>query len=81
MPRKGLVNFTIYWLASLAALVGIYLNIQKNRLCFWIWACTNAVWAVADFRHGIYPQAALQAVYFALSLYGIWKWRSGRMAE
>lgn len=64
----------LYWLTSLAALVGVWLNIKKHVACFWLWAATNAVWAYADFRHGLPAQAALQAVYFTLSLYGIWKW-------
>ena len=63
-----------YWLTSLAALIGVWLNIQRRVACFWIWMVTNAVWVVADIRHEIYPQAALQSVYFLLSIYGIWRW-------
>jgi len=70
-----------YWLISLAALVGVLLNIRKHVASFWIWSVTNATWACVDYAHGIYPQAALQAVYFALSIYGILRWtrpREGR---
>ena len=67
-----------YWLISLAALVGVWLNIRKHVASFWIWSVTNATWAYVDWAHGIYPQAALQAVYFVLSLYGIWKWSERR---
>ena len=67
----------LYWLTSLAALVGVWLNIRKHVACFWIWAMTNAVWTYADFTHDLLPQAALQAVYFALSIFGIWKWGNG----
>lgn len=66
---------TIYWVTACAALVGVVLNIHRNVACFWIWSITNAVWVVADIRHGIYPQAALQFVYFNLSIYGAWKWQ------
>jgi nicotinamide riboside transporter PnuC len=45
---------------------------------FWIWTGTNAIWAYADLAHGLHAQAALQAVYFALSIYGIRKWSRGR---
>ena len=72
---------TVYWLTSLAALVGVWLNIKKQVACFWIWAVTNAVWVYADVAHGIYPQAALQAIYFGLAIYGIWKWRSDARRE
>ena len=66
----------LYWITSIAALIGVFLNIKQNVACFWIWMCTNAIWAYADIAHGILPQAALQFVYFLLSLYGIWKWSS-----
>ena len=66
----------LYWLTSIAALIGVWLNIKRNVVCFWIWMCTNAIWTYADIEHGILPQAALQFVYFLLSLYGIWKWSS-----
>ena len=64
----------LYWMTSFASLFGVWLNIKKRVACFWIWALTNAVWTYADLEHGIYPQAALQAAYFLLALYGILKW-------
>ncbi len=63
-----------YWVVSIASLVGVLLNIRHNVACFWIWAVTNAVWAYADWRHGLPQQAAVQAVYFGLSVYGIRRW-------
>ena len=71
----------IYWLTSLAALVGVWLNIKKCASCFVIWAATNAVWTYVDLVHGIYPQAALQAVYCALSVYGICCWTRKKGAD
>ena len=64
----------LYWLTALAALIGVWLNIRRHVACFYLWAVTNAIWAVADYRHGLPQQAALQAVYFGLSLYGINRW-------
>ena len=64
----------LYWLISIAALIGVWLNIRKHVGCFWIWVATNATWAVVDYTHGIYSQATLQAIYCALSIYGIWQW-------
>jgi nicotinamide riboside transporter PnuC len=69
------VESTIYWLTAVAALVATWLNIQKNVSCFWIWVVTNSIWVVADLRHEIYPQAALQATYLGLAIYGVLKWR------
>jgi len=68
------VGEAVYWLTSLAALLGVWLNIKKNAWCFVLWAVTNAIWVFADLEHGICPQAALQFVYFAMSIYGIYSW-------
>jgi nicotinamide riboside transporter PnuC len=75
-----MVESALYWVTSLAALVGVWLNIRQHVACFWIWLVTNSIWAVADFRHGIYAQGTLQAIYALLSVYGIVKWsrRDGR---
>ena len=67
---------SIYWATAAASLVAVWLNIQQRAVCFAIWAVTNATWAIVDFMHGIYAQAALQAVYLVLSVYGLVKWRS-----
>ena len=64
----------IYWTTSALALVGVLLNIKKNRYCFMIWAVTNAVWALVDFEKAIYAQSALQFVYLYLSVYGFICW-------
>ncbi len=65
----------LLWITVAASLLGVWLNIQRHVACFWIWAASNVVWAFADVTHGLLPQAALQAVYFGLSIYGIVKWR------
>jgi len=69
----------LYWLTSIAALVGVWLNIKKHVSCFYIWAVTNVIWTYADFSHGIYSQATLQAVYFMLAIYGIHKWKNRKL--
>jgi nicotinamide mononucleotide transporter len=71
----------LYWLVSIAALAGVVLNIKKHVACFYVWAFTNAVWVFADLEHGLHAQAALMAVYFALSIYGIRKWSRGKGAS
>lgn len=66
---------TLYWATSLASLVGVVLNIHGRRAAFGIWCVTNAAWAFADYRHGLPQQALVQAAYFGLSVYGLWRWR------
>ena len=64
----------LYWITSVLALLGVWLNIRRHVGCFYIWSVTNAVWVWADLEHGLHAQAALMAIYFALAIYGIWKW-------
>ncbi len=63
-----------HWLLVAGSLVGVVLNIKHDKRCFWIWAITNATWAVVDFQAGIYSQAFLQAVYFLLAIWGLIEW-------
>jgi hypothetical protein len=49
---------------------------HRHVACFWIWGVTNAAWAYADVTHGLAPQATVQSVYFAMSIYGIARWRN-----
>ena len=68
----------VYWATAIASLVAVWLNIKKLPACFWIWACTNAVWCYADATHGLTSQAMLQAAYFFLSVHGIRTWGNRR---
>ncbi len=71
----------IYWLVSLAALVGVVLNIRKHPGCFAIWTVTNAAWCAADWASGLHAQSCLMAVYCVLSIWGLWTWGRGRAAS
>jgi nicotinamide riboside transporter PnuC len=62
------------WLLSLAALAGVVLNIRKRAECFALWTVTNSAWAVIDLQHDLPAQAALQAVYAVLSVWGLVAW-------
>ena len=63
------------WIVSVLSLVGTVANIYKARWCFAVWAVTNAAWTLYDIHKTAYPQAALQAVYFVLAIWGLWAWR------
>lgn len=69
------MNDLWHWPLVAGSLIGVVLNIKHDRRCFWIWAVTNAVWAVVDFSYGIYSQATLQAVYFGLAIWGLIEWK------
>lgn len=68
----------ITWLLNLGALIGVILNIRHHRACFYLWFITNAGWCIVDYHKGIYAQAALFFVYWLLSIWGIFAWRSRR---
>ena len=63
------------WVLTLASLVGVIANIKKKKVCFAIWAVTNASWSVIDYAHGLPAQSALFAVYFLLAIWGMIEWR------
>lgn len=66
---------SFHWLLTLASLAGVVLNVRLDRRCFYVWTVTNACWAVIDWRKGLYAQAVLFAVYFALAIYGVYEWK------
>jgi hypothetical protein len=63
------------YIVTVASLIGTVANIYKRRWCFVVWLSTNATWAVYDYSIHQYPQAILFAVYFALSILGLIKWK------
>lgn len=65
----------LMWFLTALSLYGVVLNIRKRRECFYVWGVTNASWAVVDFHAGLFAQAALFGVYFALAIWGVWEWR------
>ena len=62
---------------TLLALIGVVLNIKKNKACFYIWLFTNASWAVVDFYKEIPMQGFLFTVYTVLAVWGILEWKGG----
>jgi hypothetical protein len=64
------------WVVAAAALLGTWLNVQRDRRCFFIWIGTNGFWAGYDAWHGLYSQAVLFAVYFVMAIAGLIKWEN-----
>jgi hypothetical protein len=70
------MTFEVFkWAVALASLWGVWWNIRRDRRAFGVWLCTNSVWTAVDLYHGVYSQAALQAVYAGLSVYGLYRWK------
>jgi len=63
-----------HWPLVAGSLIGVVLNIRHDRRCFVVWTITNAIWCGVDWWAGIYSQAALQAVYCGLAVWGLIEW-------
>ena len=74
------------WFVMGVSLLGTFLNVKADHhaapsvrlkyASFVLWSLTNTVWIVYDVHKSAYPQAALMASYLALSLWGLWKFRT-----
>jgi len=67
---------SLMWLVTVAAVIGTIANVRRRRWCFAVWIFTNAAWAWYDIYKIAYPQAALQAIYLCLSVWGLCSWRN-----
>jgi nicotinamide riboside transporter PnuC len=63
------------YLLTVLSIVGTILNIKKRRSGFILWALTNFIWMIVDFRAGLPAQGVLFGVYCVLALWGLWAWR------
>lgn len=63
------------WLATIIALAGTILNCKQIRACFYLWTITNIMWFGWDFYCCLWSRCVLDAVQFALAIYGIYEWK------
>lgn len=63
------------WILVVASLIGVVLNIKKNKFCFVIWLFTNFAWAIIDFYKNIPAQGVLFLIYAGLAIWGLVEWR------
>ena len=69
------------WAMTALSLLGVWLNIKKDKRCFILWTMTNFSWMIYDWSIGAKEQAALFAVYFILSLIGLHQWNRDQTRE
>ncbi len=63
------------WVIAALSLIGVMLNIRKDKRCFIFFAIGNAGWIVIDMMIGLYAQVLLFSVLTVFSLYGYITWR------
>jgi hypothetical protein len=64
----------ISWIIVGISIMGVLLNIKKNKWGFVCWIISNAAWVVIDYRAGLHSQAFLFFIYFLLAIWGILAW-------
>jgi hypothetical protein len=64
----------LYWIITGLALIGVVLNIKKDKKCFYIWSATNALFAFETFVYGAWNMTILFSIYFILAIVGIMQW-------
>lgn len=69
------------WLISIIALIGTFLNANRNKYGFVIWLITNIYWTIADFNAGLYAQSALFLAYTLLAVKGLITWTKKEKQE
>lgn len=63
-----------YWMVTSIAIIGVILNIKKDKRCFIIWTFTNGAFALESFIYGAYNMSFLFSIYFILALWGLKSW-------
>ena len=68
---------SIEWVAAVAGAVSVFLS-AREKIWSWPTALVNvSLYTYIFYRSGLYSDAGLQVVYFALSLYGWYQWLYG----
>jgi nicotinamide mononucleotide transporter len=71
------------WTEALGASTGalcVWLAAESDAWTWPVGIANNVLFLVLFWRSGLFADALLQVVYIAVSLYGMWRWRSGRGA-
>jgi len=61
--------------ATVIAVVGVWLNNHKLRACFWLWLISNGLTAGIHAHAGIWSLFARDVVFLLLAIQGLRLWR------
>jgi nicotinamide mononucleotide transporter len=65
------------FLGTAFALTGVYLTARENIWCWFFGILGIIIYTYIFFQSKLYGDAALQAIYFLLSIYGWYQWQFG----
>lgn len=68
---------SIEWFAVAITLLAVWLTARQVIWCWPLGMISVALYAVVFWQARLYADMGLQALYFALSIYGWWSWRHG----
>ena len=63
------------WMLTMLLITGVILNIRKKRSGFVFWIVANGIWAIVDFKSGMWAEGALFVVYAILAVFGYFAWK------
>ena len=69
------------WLIVIIAVIGAALNIAGRWQGFGLWIISNGYWLIYNLQAGEYAQSVIFAVFLALAIYGIVRWRCSELIE
>ena len=59
---------------SIIALIGTFMNAERNKWGFALWLISNLYMCVRFFKIGEYAQSVLFLIYFLLAIKGVFVW-------
>jgi len=68
----------IGWLATVVALLGVWLNNRRRRACFALWLISNTMTLCIHAAAGMWSLAVRDGAFFVLAVHGWWLWGPGR---
>jgi nicotinamide mononucleotide transporter len=68
---------SIEWIAVFITLLAVWLTTRQVVWCWPLGMVSVTLYAVVFWQARLYADMGLQALYFALSIYGWWAWRRG----
>ena len=66
--------FDFTWIIAVISIVGSFLNIKKNPVCFYLWVVCEVMYWMIDTKNQQYGRAFLDFFYVIVNIYGICSW-------
>lgn len=64
--------------ATMICLIGMMLNVKKNKACFIMWLIGNMIWLLIDVYSMAISRVILDVIQQIFNLWGIIEWRKNK---